>query len=81
MHARGPWATGRWRIKHPKGPNVITSYAKLFTAEGVRNGIILSEVLGTRGGRFGKRIDGKRGSGMISGSFSLHQGTKSRQTP
>ena len=58
LHAR-PQPMGNNRPmanKTPQGGKRYNPYAKLFTAEGVRNGIILSEVLGTRGGRFGKRI-------------------------
>ena len=56
LHAR-PQPMGNQPMGHktPQEPKRYNPYAKLFTAEGVRNGVILSEVLGTRGGRFGKR--------------------------
>ena len=57
LHARPrPMGNRPMENKTPQGAKRYNPYAKLFTAEGVRNGIILSEVLGTRGGRFGKRI-------------------------
>lgn len=56
LHTQPPAAYRPPEKEQPQSAGRYAAYAKLFTVEGLRNGIILSEVLGTRGGRFGKRI-------------------------
>ncbi len=56
LHTSRQPAGNRAQEESPQKPKRRNPYAALFTPEGVRNGMILSEVLGARGGRFGKRI-------------------------
>lgn len=55
LHARPPRAQAPAAATYAS-QRKVNPYAALFTEQGLRNGVIVSEILGSRGGRHGRRI-------------------------
>lgn len=55
LHARPPRAQAPAAAGYAAPPKT-NPYAALFTEQGLRNGVVVSEILGSRGGRHGRRV-------------------------